>query len=98
MSKLTDLPNIGPELARLLEEADIHDPETLRAVGTEEAFLRLQSRDPSACFHKLTALEGAVQGVRKTQLDPERKEELRRFFRECSGKNRGNKENCPCLK
>ena len=55
-------------------------------MGTEEAFLRLQSRDPSACFHKLTALEGAVQGVRKTQLDPERKEELRRFFRECSGK------------
>ena len=86
MSKLTDLPNIGPELARLLEEADIHDPETLRTVGTEEVFLRLKARDPSACFHKLTALEGAVQGIRKTQLDPERKAELLRFFRECSGK------------
>ena len=86
MSKLTDLPNIGPELARLLEEADIHDPETLRTVGTEEVFLRLKERDSSACFHKLTALEGAVRGVRKTQLDPERKEELRRFFNGCSGK------------
>ena len=98
MSELTGLPNIGPELARLLEEADIHDPETLRAVGTEGAFLRLKARDPSACFHKLTALEGAVQGVRKTQLDPERKEELRRFSGTVPGKNRGNKENCLCLK
>ena len=86
MSKLTDLPNIGPELARLLEEADIHDPEALRDVGTEEAFLRLKARDPSACFHKLTALEGAVQGIRKTQLPPERKDKLRRFFRDCSVK------------
>ena len=86
MSKLADLPNIGPELACLLEEADIHDPETLRTVGTEQVFLRLKERDPSACFHKLTALEGEVLGVRKNQLDPERKEELRRLFRECSGK------------
>ena len=86
MSELTGLPNIGPELARQLEEADIHDPETLRAVGTEAAFLRLKARAPAACFHKLTALEGAVRGVCKTQLPPERKAELRRFFDGCSGK------------
>ena len=70
MSPLTDLPNIGPELARLLEQADIHDPETLRELGTEAAFLRLKARAPAACFHKLTALEGAVRGVCKTQLPP----------------------------
>ena len=86
MSPLTDLPNIGPELARLLEQADIRYPETLREPGTETAFLRLKARDPAACIHKLTALEGAVRGVRKTQLPPERKAELRQFFDGCFGK------------
>ena len=62
------------------------DPETLRELGTEAAFLRLKARAPAACFHKLTALEGAVRGVCKTQLPPERKAELRRFFDGCSGK------------
>ncbi len=78
--ELTVLPNIGPELARLLNEAGVHDAEELRALGTQEAFLRLKARDPDACFHKLTAIEGAVQGVRKSQLDPERKAQLRAFF------------------
>lgn len=77
---LTALPNIGPELSRLLDEAGIRNAEELRTLGTEEAFLRLRARDPDACFHKLTALEGAVQGVRKSLLAPERKAELRAFF------------------
>ncbi len=78
--ELKDLPNIGPELARLLDEAGVHSAEELRALGTQEAFLRLKARDPDAWFHKLTAIEGAVQGVRKSQLDPERKARLRAFF------------------
>ncbi len=77
---LTELPNIGPELARLLDEAGVHDAEELRALGTRETFLRLKAHDPDACFHKLTAIEGAVQGVRKSQLAPERKTQLRAFF------------------
>lgn len=78
--ELTALPNIGPELSRLLREAGINDAEALRAVGAEEAFLRLKAREPDSCFHKLTALEGAVQGVRKSLLTPERRAELRTFF------------------
>ena len=78
--RLTDLPNIGPELARLLKSVGIHTSDELRQAGTKETFLRLKAVDPSACFHKLTALEGAVQGLRKTQLTPERKAELRTFF------------------
>ncbi len=78
--ELKELPNIGPELARLLDEAGIHDAEELRALGTQEVFLRLKARDPDACFHKLTAIEGAVRGVRKSQLAPERKAQLRAFF------------------
>jgi len=78
--ELAKLPNIGPELARLLNEVEVRDSEELKALGAEMAFLRLKAHDPDACFHKLTALEGAVQGVRKTQLTPERKAELREFF------------------
>ena len=78
--ELTKLPNIGPELSRLLNAVEIRDSEELKELGAEMAFLRLKVRDPGACFHKLTALEGAVQGVRKTQLTPERKAELRAFF------------------
>ena len=78
--ELTALPNIGPELSRLLNAAGIQDAEELRALGAEAAFLRLKAREPDPCFHKLTALEGAVQGVRKSLLTPERKAELRTFF------------------
>ncbi len=78
--ELKELPNIGPELARLLDEAGVHSAEELRTLGTQETFLRLKARDPDACFHKLTAIEGAVQGVRKSQIAPERKTQLRAFF------------------
>lgn len=77
---LEKLPNIGPELARLLRQAEVRDSEELKELGTEAVFLRLKAQDPTACFHKLTALEGAVQGIRKSQLSPERKAQLREFF------------------
>lgn len=78
--ELTKLPNIGPELSRLLHEVEIRDSEELKEIGAEMALLRMKARGMDVCFHKLTALEGAVQGVRKTQLAPERKAELREFF------------------
>jgi len=79
--ELTDLPNVGPKLAENLRRVGLETPEAFRAAGAEEAFLRIRAQvDPTACFHQLTALEGAVQGVRKSQLTPERKAELRSFF------------------
>lgn len=78
--ELTKLPNIGPELARLLNEIEVYDSEELQALGAEMACLRMKAGGLDVCFHKLTALEGAVQGVRKSQLTPERKAELRAFF------------------
>lgn len=78
--KLTELPNIGPELARLLNEVEIRDSEELKELGAEIACLRMKAKGLDVCFHKLTALEGAVQGVKKSQLAPERKAELRAFF------------------
>ena len=60
--ELTRLPNIGQKLAQLLNEVGIQDSEELKEVGVEIAFLRLKAQDKGACFHKLIALEGAIQG------------------------------------
>lgn len=82
MEKLTDLPNIGPKLAENLEKAGIQTPERLRELGAEEAFLRIRTRvDSTACLNQLEALAGAAEGVRKSQLSPERKAELKAWFR-----------------
>jgi DNA transformation protein len=78
--KLTDLPNLGKIVARQLEEVGIHTPEELREIGTEQAFIRLTTIDPTSCLHKLMALEGAIQGIRKYDLPRKRKDELKAFF------------------
>ena len=82
MEKLTDLPNIGLVLAENLEKAGVETPDRLRDLGAEEAFLRIRTRvDPTACLHKLEALAGATEGVRKSLLSLERKAELKTWFR-----------------
>ena len=82
MTKLTDLPNIGPKVAGDLETAGISTPGELRKIGAEGAFLRIRAQaDASACLHELEALAGAVEGVRKPQLSEARKAELRAWFR-----------------
>lgn len=80
--KLTDLPNIGPVLAAHLTQAGVETPEQLRQMGAEGAFLRIRAQaDATACLHELEALAGAVEGVRKSLLPPERKAELKAWFR-----------------
>ena len=78
--ELTKLPNIGPELSRMLNEVEIRDSEELKELGAEMALLRMKAQGLEVCFHKLTALEGAVQGIKKSQLTPERRADLRAFF------------------
>ncbi len=80
MGELQKLPNIGPELERLLNMAGIDSPEALRALGAREAFLRLKTVDPAACHSKLYAIGGAVKGVRWHGLTVEEKKELNEFF------------------
>ena len=80
MGELSGLPNIGKELERQLEQAGITTAEQLRRVGAQDAWLRIQALDSSACIHRLLALEGAVQEVKKAQLPQERKDELRAFY------------------
>lgn len=81
MEKLTDLPNLGPVLAGNLQKIGVETPEQLRALGSKEAFLRIRIQvDSEACLHQLQALEGAVEGVRKSCLTQEKKQELRDFY------------------
>ena len=80
MGELSTLPNIGPEVERQLHEAGVTTAAELRALGAEDAWLRIHARDPSACIHRLLALEGAIQGVKKTLLPPERRAELKAFY------------------
>lgn len=82
MGVLTALPNIGPTLERQLNEVGISTPEQLREIGSREAWLRIQTIDPSACLHRLSALEGAVQGIRKTALSEDIKSDLQAFVRQ----------------
>lgn len=80
MEELKDLPNLGPVIQAELARVGVTTPEQLRQMGSREAWLRLYMADPTACLHRLLALEGAVQGVRKADLPPETKAELRAFF------------------
>ncbi len=45
------------------------------------AWLKIQKIDESACIHRLLALEGAVRGLKKTDIPPERKAELKEFYK-----------------
>ena len=82
MERLTDLPNIGPKLAGNLEKIGVTTPEQLREVGAEGAFLRIRAQvDSTACLHQLEALAGAAEGIKKSLLPPERKAELKAWYR-----------------
>ena len=81
MNELPRLPNIGPVLAENLRRIGVETPEQLRAMGARDALLRIRaSVDAGACLHQLEALEGAVEGIPKKLLSPEKKAELREFF------------------
>ncbi|ADL03670.1 TfoX/Sxy family protein [Lacrimispora saccharolytica] len=81
MGELTKLPNIGKEVERQLNETGIFTYEELKETGAEQAWLRIQAIDASACIHRLYALEGAIQGIKKVLLSQERKEELKDFYK-----------------
>lgn len=80
MGELSKLPNIGKEVERQLNEAGIHTYDELKELGAEQVWLKIQENDPSACIHRLLALEGAIQDMKKTQLPEERKAELKEFY------------------
>ena len=80
MGELSKLPNIGKEVETQLNTIGIFTYDELKDIGTEQAWLRIQEIDTSACIHRLLALEGAIEGVRKTDLPQPRKAELKDFY------------------
>ena len=79
--ELTELPNIGPVVAGNLQKVGIETPEELQEAGTYDAFMRIRAQvDSGACLHQLTAIEGAVEGVRKSALSLDKKAELKTFY------------------
>ena len=81
MGELTKLPNIAVKLESQLADVGITTVEQLREIGSREAWLRILFRDPSACIMRLSALEGAIQGVRWHYLDDDTKMELKEFYK-----------------
>ena len=80
MGELSKLPNIGKTVEEQLIQVGITSADELRRVGAKAAWLRIQEMDESACIHRLLALEGAIQGVKKTMLSDEVKAELKEFY------------------
>lgn len=85
MGELSKLPNIGVELEKQLLDIGIATEEDLRRTGSREAWLRILQKDPSACFMRLSALEGAIQGIRWHHLDSTTKESLKEFYHKHKG-------------
>ena len=80
MGELSKLPNIGKEVERQLNEVGINTYEELKDLGAEKAWLKIQEIDESACINRLLALEGALNGIKKSQLSDDRKAELKEFY------------------
>lgn len=80
MGELLKLPNLGKVLEEQLHQAGVSTPEQLQATGSKQAWLNIQSSDPSACYLRLCALEGAIRGIKKTELPDEVKKDLKDFY------------------
>lgn len=80
MGQLANLPNIGRVVEEQLNKVGIETTEQLVQTGAENAWLKIQKIDSSACIHRLLALEGAIRGVKKTDIPAERKAELKEFY------------------
>ena len=82
MGELSKLPNIGKTVEEQLNKVGINTTEELKSIGAKEAWLKIQEIDESACIHRLMALEGAIEGVKKTMLSDEVKADLKEFYQQ----------------
>ena len=80
MGELSKLPNIGKTVEEQLLQVGICSVDELVRVGAKGAWLKIQEIDDSACINRLMALEGAIQGVKKTMLSDEVKADLKEFY------------------
>ena len=80
MGELSKLPNIGTIMEKRLAAVGIYDAETLRKIGSKEAYIKLLLHEGDTCFSSLCGLEGAIQNIRWHYLSQETKEDLKKFF------------------
>ena len=77
--KLSNLPNIGKELEKLLNSIGITTFNDLKEMGSIKICKKLKLTG-YACYNKLYALEGAIQGIRWHQLPKEYRLKLREKY------------------
>lgn len=73
--------NIGKDTESKLIQVGIDSFSKLKSMGSEQAFLRLQTLDPGACLDLLYGLEGAIQGIKWHELSSEKKQSLQQFHK-----------------
>lgn len=85
MQELQKIPNVGNVLAEHLQAIGINSADKLQSATAETVFMCIRAqRDSGACLHMLYGIEGAIQGIPKTQIPAARKEELKNFFHRIS--------------
>lgn len=65
-----------------LAQAGIVTADGLRKIGAKAAWLKIRQIDPSACIHRLLALEDAIEGVQKSLLHGAMKTDLKAFYQQ----------------
>ncbi len=65
MGELSKLPNIGKVVEEQLNQVGITTFEELKALGSQQAWLKIKAIDDSACIHRLYGIEGAIQGIKE---------------------------------
>ena len=81
--RISEMKNIGVINEEKLAQVGIVEPDQLRKLGTEAAFLKIRHLvDDGACLHLLYGLEGAIQDIPKRELSERRKAEFRDFFKQ----------------
>ena len=80
-SDLSNQINIGKDTEAKLIQVGIDSYEKLVTIGSEGAFIRLQTIDPGACLSLLYGLEGAIEGVKWNKLSADKKQTLQQFYK-----------------
>lgn len=80
MGELSSLPNIGKTLEEQLKQVGITTIDSFKKIGSKQAWLKIRNIDPSACYHRLCGLEGAIESIRWHDLPQEVKNDLKEFY------------------
>ena len=85
---LADLPNIGREVAGLLDAAGVRSPLALMRLGAVAAALRIRAIRPEdpPCRSMLAGLEGAIRGVRWHSIPGAEREALWKEYEARAGR------------